>query len=417
MYRIYSLIAMTPLLACVPGLTHAAAFQIQEQNVANLGLAYSGTAALAEDASSAFYNAAGLTRIKEKQLVLSNVVLQSHSAMRWVTARTTFGVDLTYASPDNPGGVAAIPAMHYGARITNKMVFGLSVAAPFGLKTEYDGTSPARYVGTLSSLKIINISPSLAYAFTDAWSIAAGPDYQKGMIKVDSAYGTGATTGDGWLKNRLEDWALGYHAGILYSPKKDMRFGLHYRSRVDYYGFGSTELNTLGGIVNMNVSGQMTLPEAVLASAYVGFTDSLALTIDAQWTHWSRFEELRFQYATTLTDKVTPEQFKNTMRLAMGANWQVNDHLTWRIGTAYDATPTHTATRTVRVPDSSRIWAAIGAHYHSSDKLSFDFGYAHLFFRKAWVDDKGPEGTLARFYGSFRSYANLLGVQVNWAFE
>src|SRR3990167_6386814 len=52
-------------------LASASAFQLWEQDAASIGNYHAGYAAAAEDASTAFYNPAGLTRFKEQQLVVS----------------------------------------------------------------------------------------------------------------------------------------------------------------------------------------------------------------------------------------------------------------------------------------------------------------------------------------------------------
>src|SRR5450755_3888226 len=68
----------TRVAAAVAGLTFAlgaghalgAAFALQEQSVSGLGNAYAGGAAAAEDASTVWSNAAGMSRITSPQVVL-----------------------------------------------------------------------------------------------------------------------------------------------------------------------------------------------------------------------------------------------------------------------------------------------------------------------------------------------------------
>src|SRR5438128_299058 len=53
------------------------AFQLWEQDAASVGDYHSGRAAQANDASTAFYNPAGITRINHQQLVLGDVGILS----------------------------------------------------------------------------------------------------------------------------------------------------------------------------------------------------------------------------------------------------------------------------------------------------------------------------------------------------
>ncbi|HET7764956.1 MAG TPA: outer membrane protein transport protein, partial [Burkholderiales bacterium] len=49
----------------------AAFFAIAEQNASGIGAAYAGGAAIAEDASTVWYNPAGMTRLTRPQLVFA----------------------------------------------------------------------------------------------------------------------------------------------------------------------------------------------------------------------------------------------------------------------------------------------------------------------------------------------------------
>jgi long-chain fatty acid transport protein len=52
------------------GSASGAGFALIEQSVSGLGNAYAGGAASAEDASTIFFNPAGLTRLDDRQLIL-----------------------------------------------------------------------------------------------------------------------------------------------------------------------------------------------------------------------------------------------------------------------------------------------------------------------------------------------------------
>src|SRR5580704_14495993 len=77
--------ATRPLMAalCASGLlvistqAMAAAFQLWEQDGASIGNYHAGYAAPAEDASTAWYNPAGITRFKNQQVVLGGVAIMS----------------------------------------------------------------------------------------------------------------------------------------------------------------------------------------------------------------------------------------------------------------------------------------------------------------------------------------------------
>lgn len=68
----------------------ASGFQLIEQNATNLGTAYAGTAALAVDASTGYYNPAGLTRLGREQIAGSLVFIDSRTR-----------IDATGGTPSN----------------------------------------------------------------------------------------------------------------------------------------------------------------------------------------------------------------------------------------------------------------------------------------------------------------------------
>ena len=54
------------LLGLWAGASHGAGFQLLEQNASGLGNAYAGSAAVAENASTVYFNPAGMTELAER---------------------------------------------------------------------------------------------------------------------------------------------------------------------------------------------------------------------------------------------------------------------------------------------------------------------------------------------------------------
>lgn len=423
-----------------------AGFQIQEQNVTNLGTAYAGTAALAADASTAHYNPAGITRIKGRQLVISGAIIDADSEFNPTFATNMGGIALPLRGTEDFGTMAAVPSLHYTAQINDKVYLGLSVTAPFGLATEYSENSVARYVATRSELKTVDISPSLAYRFNDQFSFAAGFDalYAKAHLDVQLSSASAAVTTfvDGFQRNTADDWGWGYHVAMLYELSENTRVGVNYRSHVNVNAKGQSEqvnqLSSFGNIANVFTNGlrtefpgsaNVTLPETLYVSAYHAFTENFAIMADVNWTAWSRFKTLRLRYDAPLPTQSdanrsptdTLENWTDTVRIALGAEYTLYDKYKFRIGAAWDESPVKTEFRTARVPDSDRIWLGLGFGFAMSQNLWVDLGYAHLFFDDAEMTDKGPFGaggtfpiTRVQVTGNYHSNVNIFGAQFRW---
>ena len=57
------MLSVSSALTAMAGQASASGFQLQEQNASGLGNAYAGQAAAAENASTIFFNPAGMTRL------------------------------------------------------------------------------------------------------------------------------------------------------------------------------------------------------------------------------------------------------------------------------------------------------------------------------------------------------------------
>lgn len=434
----YMWLWVTGVLMAASNLTFAAGFQIQEQNAAGLGTAYAGMGSIAADASTAFYNAAGLTRIDQEQVVFSGVGIFPNAKLTPRLAHNNTGVSIrTHAT--KPRGDSMVPGLYYAKRLTDCMVFGFAATSPFGLKTKYSHHSSARYMATRSELHTIDLAPSLAFGVGCGFSIAAGVDFLYAQAKLDSRIGATVPTivglrtlQDGFLENTADNWGVGWHMGLLYELCDTTRFGLNYRSKVTIKPSGDAVLRlpatiaALSPELRQKVRASITLPETALLSVYHEFCNAWAMAVDFQWTHWERFKKLTLKYDTlaplrlpgnTLT---TPEHYKDSYRVALGVIRTLDDCWKLRIGTAYDRSPTRKEFRTARIPDSNRIWLGLGAQYRINECMAIDAGYGHLFFKNARLDERAPllsnglPASAARLRAKCKTNVNLFGLQFTW---
>ena len=103
-------------------------FYLLEQNASGLGRAFAGTAAIADDASTIFFNPAGLARLEG---------LRVSAAASAINVNTRFGNSGSVAalgqplggSGGNAGGLATVPAMYLSVPFAGSWTFGLGVNA------------------------------------------------------------------------------------------------------------------------------------------------------------------------------------------------------------------------------------------------------------------------------------------------
>jgi long-chain fatty acid transport protein len=129
-------------------------------------------------------------------------------------------------------------------------------------------------------------------------------------------------------------------------------------------------------LFDSDVNADVKLPAIVNLSYFETLNDRWDLMLDAQWTQWSTIRTLSFVRANGALLQSTPENFRNTWKLAVGANYRYNSEWMWRGGLAYDQSPVQTADRTPRLPDANRTWFAGGVEHRWSPQVKLDAGAA-----------------------------------------
>jgi len=385
---------MTAVLAAYSGVAASAGFQLQEQNASGLGNAYAGQAAAAQDASTIFFNPAGMTFLPGHNVI---------GAVNFVKPSVDFtNTGSTRASPllplgDNGGDAgdwAAIPNLYYSWQINPQLFVGLGVNVPFGLKTEYDPTWVGRFHAITSELKTINFNPSVALKLSDSLSVGAGVNYQRADAKLSNAVNFGAL-GEGAETVKGHDTAWGWNAGIMYSVTPNTRIGAAYRSSMGYKIDANVSFANrpaaLGGVLpDGAVTADVTLPATASLSLFHRLTPQWDLLADVSWTDWSTLGVLNIVRDNGRLLSTTPLHWKDSWRFSAGANYHYNSAWTFRMGAAYDQTPVNETDRTPRVPDNDRTWLAVGAQYRFSKQLALDAGYAYIFVKESSINLCNP---------------------------
>ncbi len=430
--RVVSATLVPMMLSIAYNSSYAGAFALNEQSASGLGNAFAGRAAIAEDVSTSFYNPAGLTLFHTHQVVASlNSPFPAIDAKMRSATRAFAGVPLLTGNPkDDAGAYVPIPAAHIGGPLHKNWAYGLSVTAPFGLKTEYDKTSRFRYFGTLSELKVIDFNPNLAYRVDSKWSVGAGVSvqYAKAILarQIDN-FPIWPCGPDGSAKNTADGYGFGYNFGVLFKPTTATRMGFAFRSKVKQDVEGHLKVKNINpvfalpatGLVNQKAKATVTLPEVASVSAFQSLTPEWDIMGDVTFTNWHRFKKLVIKYPdTNLAQSIVEEKFKNTFKVSLGANYRYNHALLWKFGTAYDASPVENKHRNLRIPDADRYWLSTGFKYMFSKRANLDVGYSHLFFKSASINEQpivsNPLFSHAMANARVKSGINLVGVQLTY---
>ncbi len=430
-------LAVVSTLGGTSTLASAAGFALIEQSASGMGNAFAGAAATAEDASTIFYNPAGMSRIEGKQVVVGVHAIDL-SAKFTNSASTKPAAIVTNPLGGNggdAGGVGVVPNVYFVMPIGDRLNFGIGANAPFGLKTEYDDTWAGRFQGIKSDLKTYNINPALSFKVSDTLAVGAGLNYQHLDVDLTNAVVLGANT-EGRAELDANDDAWGWNVGVLFQPTPSTRIGASYRSKLDYKLEGSTTVKNASGAVVAPASGatnaDVTLPDSFSLSLAQKLNDQWEFLADATFTHWSEINRINIVNSNngTLRDSLVLN-FDDTWRYSIGANYKLNEDWTLKTGVAYDQTPVKGAdSRSVRLPDNDRTWVSIGAAMKIKQSGKLDFGYSHLFIKNADINFTRSQqsqtppstvptpaaGTASTVAGSYTGSVDIFSVQYSLSF-
>lgn len=395
----------------LPVTAHGAGFSLIEQSVSAMGNAYAGAAASAEDASTVYFNPAGMIYLPQSQLVVGAHAIRPSGHFNNEGSVNALGRPGTGEGGDL-GSLAVVPNLYYAHVLTPDIRLGISVNAPFGLKTEYDKDWIGRFQAVKSELKTYNINPAMAFRVNDRFSVGLGVSVMYADAELTRA--VNLVTSESTAHISGDDWSYGFNLGAIYQPVNHTRIGFTYRSRVVQHLEGTVKFGQALAANNGKITANLDLPETVSLSAIHQVNAQWELLGDISWTRWSQFNELRILNSNGTVLSLTPENWHNTMRYSLGISYRYTPQWKLRAGLAYDEEAMNERDRTTRIPGNNRLWLTLGAGWDFSEKDHLDIGYAHLFLRDARIDDNqssASAGFNGRITGSYDSDVNIVSVQ------
>jgi len=421
----------------------AGGFLLKEQSPRAQGLSYAGVSA-ARGTGAMYFNPAALAGIQGREATLGFSFVAPGSEFFDGSANRTSLVPAPLrpvsgpAEHGNAAKSALLPALGAGWEVTPDVVLGISLNVPFGMVTEYDPAWVGRYHALRSSLKTMDIAPTVAWRINSQWSVGAAFVARKAEAELTSAadFGTigalkgvpgllpGKADGEGRLKG--DTWCYGSRLGLTWEPTSTLRLGLGYQSGTKGTLQGqATYLNVPTALAPVfaptDIKADMNLPSSLSLGVEWAATSSLSLHGEVARTGWNTFKELRVRFANGLADNVTEEHWHDTLFAALGATWKVNGTWSLRTGVAYDEGAAPDDHRTPRIPDGNRVWASVGAGCQLTPNLSMDVAYSHLFVKNGPISlnptgPTHPDFLRGSLQGETRNKIDILAVQAAWRF-
>ena len=419
---------------CGAGPAAAGGLLLYEFGTAEPGLAAAGYAARAQDASTAFTNPAGMTRLEGTQALAGGQLM-------WLNNRFSAGDGTSPGLGGNGGGRAVgtngfVPGA--GAFVTHSLSpdlkLGFSVAGNFGSIIDYDEAWVGRYRVQQATLLGVQLVPSIAYWVNDKLSIGAGLNAVYGIFDQKVAINNAVpSAADGRLEINDKSWGFGGNVGLLYEVSPSIRVGLTWTSQVDLDFNAPAQFSGLGpvlsallasrGLLDSSVSIGTKIPQQVMASIASRVDDRWSVLGNVGWQQWSKFGQVEVGIDNTSNPVAltTSLPFKDTWHVAVGAQYRLSDPWTLNMGIAYDSGFQEGDTVSPLLPLNASWRFGVGGEQQVSKSLKW--GVAGELLYGGTLDVSLPSqlppalGGRGNLAGSYENTTSLvLSVYGNWSF-
>jgi len=420
----------------------AGGYQIPETATRAAGMGSAFTA-VADDASAAWFNPAGVAFMQGSQvmiggdaLIIAGTKYNSNAATKGIG-----GVPVTSAV-NAKDQVFFVPHAYYTYMSDSGLGAAISVNAPFGLETEWPTTAVFSSKNTFSRIQMIMVNPSVVFKFNDNFSVAAGVDYAYlKNVDLNNTLQNLNGNGDGW----------GGNVSMMYKDDA-FSFGVTYRSRIkiDIDGVALAKSTLAGAPFGGTTSAaktQVTLPDQVNVGLAFKASDALLLSVDVDWVNWKTFDAINIAYGSAayrgaiggLTAAANggapaaigaalaaqtgstslPQNWKATVAFRLGAEWALTPDMRFRGGYIFDPTPIRDVDFNPSVPGNDRHVFSLGYGYDLNDSATIDLAYAYVFFknREQTTSPATPVGAPnALKNGTYKTNVHILAASLSYKF-
>lgn len=462
--HLYSAIRFaTFVVAAAPASLLAGGFSLNEQSASAMGVANAGTAANPENATTVFFNPAGMSQLSGTNMSFGAAVLDIDAELKDGTGRAVRddGRPVIGGNGGDIADPAVLPNFYMTHEVNDWLDVGFGLHAPYGLAADYENDFKGRFFADKTELTAIAFSPSIAVNDGNGFSMGAGVNiiYAEGRLtKFQDYSGTEArfalppgTLDDGYADVEGDDVALTFAFGMLWELSERTQFGISAQTGAELELEGDAEIRNFpqgslgpGGItfsqstVTEEAMVPLEIPESITFGARHRITGTVTLLAGATWAKWSRFEALDIvsrEDNGPVSSRAGPglgddrliahvsENWKDTWKANVGAIWQATPEWAFKAGYAWDESPVNDDFRTARIPSGDRDWLTLGAQYADARSgWAVDVAAGVLLFDDEDVDEQNydvndePMPGAARYQGTYELDAWSAGVQISKSF-
>lgn len=391
-------------------LSYGAGFALYEYSARGTAMGGATVANKAEPASLAV-NPALITELDGTQAQLGLTVVTANAKTTVAGQQRGLKNDVWY-----------LPNFYVTQKWSDQVSVGLGGFSRYGLGGEYKNweTWAGSQLAYKVKLETFSFTPTIAVKANDEFSVAMGLEamvigftqnstLMPGPAANATAYeisGSGVSWGGNFSFIYRPEWAEKWSLGAMYRTKVKQNLngrihaGMEHKAR---------------NIFDDDAKGAITLPDSLTAGVSFRPTEDLILEAGIVGTFWSAYDQILIEYSDrestpTIHNK---KDYKDTYRLNLGAEYNLNPNWAVRAGYVFDKSPINKHEMDTLVPVDDRHIASVGAGYHN-DTWSVDLSYSHIFAKNLSGNSNSQFGSVPMKYTDGRS--DMYGITVGYKF-
>lgn len=391
-------------------LSYGAGFALYEYSARGTAMGGATVANKAEPASLAV-NPALITELDGTQAQLGLTVVTANAKTTVAGQQRGLKNDVWY-----------LPNFYVTQKWSDQVSVGLGGFSRYGLGGEYKNweTWAGSQLAYKVKLETFSFTPTIAVKANDEFSVAMGLEamvigftqnstLMPGPAANATAYeisGSGVSWGGNFSFIYRPEWAEKWSLGAMYRTKVKQNLNGRIHAGMEH---------ATRNIFDDDAKGAITLPDSLTAGVSFRPTDDLILEAGIVGTFWSAYDQILIEYSDrestpTIHNK---KDYKDTYRLNLGAEYNLNPNWAVRAGYVFDKSPINKHEMDTLVPVDDRHIASVGAGYHN-DTWSVDLSYSHIFAKNLSGNSNSQFGSVSMKYTDGRS--DMYGITVGYKF-
>jgi long-chain fatty acid transport protein len=409
----------------------AGGLYIGEFGQPNQGASGAGANAIAEDASTAFQNPAGVMFLDRSQSMATGFIIDSKVEFDGDSAASAVAPSVTNADGSRPasdggdGGSTAVGGAFFHANpVNDKWGWGFAFASISGASLEYEdkGDFAGRYWATEVELLTVNMVPSISYLINEDLAVSFSVPIMYGQLDLDVAIPSLTDAGlvaEGFAQVKDgDDWTATFGASALWQATSELRLGLMYAYETELDFDSDLKITppatAPASTVGSNV--EWTYPQTLRLSATYDLNEKYTLLSSIAWEDWSTFDDIYI--STAVGGGTLPRNWDDTWHYALGLRWYGSNRMTYYTGIAYDTDPTTASDRTADMPIDEQWRYSFGANYERENGHKIGGVITYADYGDAEIDNGGARpvtGTPWTVKGDYDTNRLIfLGINYGW---